>query len=247
MNPFSTVRQLAIATRMLLVESTRELGLLLGFTIIFPLGLLFFLNLLVAPELRVQVLIGTIMMEMALLNVNSLAQTIGADKESKIFDLWVSLPISPVVYALSVALTFLPFTLLSAAVTLAVAVAVFHVPVGLGTVGLLLAGFVLVWASTLGVGFLIGVYGRSPRQINSWAQLIGVLLTFFVPVFYPATLLPLPLRLVAYAWPLTWGSEFLVAVVHRATPTALLAGGVLAGYIVLWFLLIARGLRWRER
>lgn len=247
MNPFSTVRQLAIATRMLLVESTRELGLLLGFTIIFPLGLLFFLNLLVAPELRVQVLIGTIMMEMALLNVNSLAQSIGADKESKILDLWVSLPISPVVYALSVALTFLPFTLLSAAVTLAVAIAFFHVPVALGTVGLLLAGFVLVWASTLGVGFLIGVYGRSPRQINSWAQLIGVLLTFFVPVFYPATLLPLPLRLVAYAWPLTWGSEFLVAVVHHATPTALLAGAVLAGYVVLWFLLIARGLRWRER
>ncbi|MCI4372712.1 MAG: hypothetical protein L3K02_03610, partial [Thermoplasmata archaeon] len=70
MSVVRTFRQLSIATRMLLVESMRELGIVLGFTIIFPIGILFFLNQLVAPDLRVQVLVGTIMMETALLNIN---------------------------------------------------------------------------------------------------------------------------------------------------------------------------------
>lgn len=239
--------QTAIATRMFLTESTRELGLILGFTIFFPLGLLFFLNILVVPALRVQVLVGTIMMEMALLNVNVLAQSIGGDKQTKIFDLYVSLPMSPVVYTLSNAITFLPFSLASAVVTLGVAMAGFGVAIPLGTAFALVGGFVLIWASTLGVGFLIGVFGRSPRQINAWAQLIGILLTFFVPVFYPASVLPPVLRAIAYIWPLTWGSQFLVALVHGPATTALVSGAVLFGYVALWFVLIGLGLRWRAK
>lgn len=238
--------QLGTATQMLLAESTRELGLLLGFTILFPLGFLFFLNVLVAPDLRLQVLVGTIMMEMALLNVNSLAQTIGSDKQTKILDLWVSLPIGPVVYALAVALSFLPFSLASAVVTLAVGELAFGLAVSGPVLLLLVGGFVLVWASTLGIGFLIGVYGRSPRQINSLAQLGGILLTFFVPVFYPASVLPLPIRLVAYAWPLTWGAQMLVAVVQGPAATALRSAGVLVAFVLAGGVLIARGMRWRE-
>ncbi len=241
-----TLRQLGIATRMLLVESTRELGIILGFTIIFPIGILFFLNQLVAPDLRVQVLVGTIMMETALLNINALAQSLGNDKSTRMFDLWVSLPINPIAYALSNALSLLPFTLASALITLGVAVAAFHVSIATSVFPLLVGGFVLVWASTLGIGYLVGVYGGTPRQINSTAQIVGIILTFFAPIFYPVTVLPLPLQAVAYLWPLTWGSEFLVAVVHGAGGTVLLAGSVLVVYVLAWFVLIGTGLRWRQ-
>jgi|GEM_PF-1442522 len=241
-----TIRQVGTATRMLLVESTRALGIVLGFTIIFPIGILFFLNVLVAPAVRTQVVVGTIMMEMALLNVNSLAQTMGQDKQSKIFDLWVSLPVSPVVYTFSNALSMLPFSLASALVTLAVAVYGFGVPLAIGTLPLLVGGLILVWGSTMGVGFLIGAYGRSPRQINSYAQLVGVILTFFAPVFYPVTILPLPLQAVAYVWPLTWGSTFLVGILHGSGSAVLLGGSVLAGFVAFWFILIGLGVRWRQ-
>ncbi len=239
--------QLAVSTHMQLTGTTRELGLLLGFTILFPIGILFFLNVLIVPALRVQVLIGTIMMETALLNVNVLAQAIGGDKQTKLFDLFVSLPISPAVYALSIALSILPFSLASAVVTLGVAIVAFHVVITPFTLAALVGGFVLVWGSTLGVGFLIGVLGRSPRQINSMAQLVGILLTFFVPVFYPASILPLPLRVVAYGWPLTWGAQFLVAVVNGPASTLAISGAVLVGFVVAWFALIGSGIRWRER
>jgi ABC-2 type transport system permease protein len=243
---FTSARRLATATHMLLVETTRELGIILGFTIIFPIGILFFLNQLVAPDLRVQVLVGTIMMETALLNINGLAQSLGNDKATRVFDLWVSLPVSPVVYALANALSILPFTLASALFTLGVAVTIFHVAIPVATFPFLVGGFVLVWASTLGIGYLVGVYGGTPRQINSTAQIVGVILTFFAPIFYPVTVLPVPLQVLAYAWPLTWGSEFLVATIHGVGPTVLLSGAVLVGFAAAWMVLIGSGLRWRQ-
>lgn len=246
MRALETPARLLAAVEMLLTEGIRELGLLLGFTVVFPVGILFFLGHLVAPDLRTQALVGTIMMETALLNVNALAQSIGSDKQTRMLDLWVSLPVSPLVYALANALLFLPFTLLSASITLAVGVLFFGVPVGLSTGLLLVGGFVLVWGSTLGLGYLIGVFGGTPRQISTNAQLIGIILTFFAPVFYPLSALPVPLQIVAEAWPLTWGTEFLVAIVDGASPTVLRAGLVLVGFVVAWIALIAWGPRWRE-
>ncbi|MGI0130034.1 MAG: ABC transporter permease [Thermoplasmata archaeon] len=242
-----SVRQTLVATKMLLVESNRQVGFLLGFTVLFPIGILFFLNELVAPDLRTQVLVGVIMMEMALLNINTLAQSIGTDKQSKLFDLWVSLPISPVVYVLGIAFQLLPYSLLSAFVTLGVAIAAFGIQLPWTAVPLLVFGLVVVWASTLGIGFLIGVYGRSPRQINLWAQLIGILLSFFAPVFYPLSALPAPLQVVASAWPLTWGAQFLLGILHSSTRVVLESGLVLGGFIALWFVLIGLGLRWRQK
>jgi ABC-2 type transport system permease protein len=241
-----SLTRFARATQMLFTETTRELAIVMGFTIIFPVGILFFLNHLVVPQLRTQVLIGTIMMETALLNINALAQTIGNDKQTHMLDLWVSLPISPVVYALSNAVVLLPFTLLSAVITMGVAVGFFGLAIPAHAVLLLVGGFVLVWGSTLGVGYLIGVYGGTPRQINSNAQLIGIILTFFAPVFYPVTVLPPVLRAVAYAWPLTWGTQFLVAIVNGPSSTAAISGVVLVGYVGAWLLLIGLGPRWRQ-
>jgi len=243
----SNVRALWTATRMFLVEGNRDIGIVLGFTVLFPIGILFFLNELVAPGLRIQVLVGVIMLEMGLLNINGLAQTMGVDKQSKMFDLWVSLPVSPVVYTLSNALALLPYSLLSAVVTLGVAIAAFGVALPWSTLPLLLGGLVLVWASTLGIGFVIGAYGRSPRQINMWAQVIGILLTFFAPVFYPLSVLPVPLQYVAAAWPLTWGTEFLNGILRGSATTVVGAGAVLTGFVVLWFTLIGMGVRWRAK
>jgi ABC-2 type transport system permease protein len=240
-----TFRQLIDATALQYRASSRELGIILAFVILFPLGFLFFLSVIVQPALRPQVLVGSIMMEMALLNVNVVAQTIGSDKQSKIYDLWVSLPINPVVYVLANSLSVLPYSLLSAAVTLAIGVAFFGIVLSVPLL-LLVAALLLIWASTLGVGFLIGVYGSSPRQINTVAQFVGIVMTFFAPIFYPLSALPLVLQYVSYAWPLTWGALLLHALVVADLSGAALDAVVLAGFTGLWAGLVAVGLRWRQ-
>ena len=240
-----TLYQVADATRMQYRQMIRELGLLLGFVILFPLGFLFFLGVLARSALLVQVVVGSVMMETALLNVNVLAQTIGNDKESKLYDLWVSLPVSPVVYVVSNALGLLPFSLLSAFVTLGVGDLYFHLGISWSIVPVLLLAFLLVWASTLGIGFLIGVYGRSPRQINSLAQFVGILMSFFAPIFYPVGLLPAPLQYLADAWPMTWGAGLLSDLLRNDLHGAGVASAVLAGFSLLWLGVIGYGLRWR--
>lgn len=241
----SLASQLYDATVLQLRSAQRELGLILAFVVLFPIGFLFFLNLIVRPELRSQVLIGSIMMEMALLNVNVIAQSIGSDKESKMYDLWVSLPISPVVYVLSSAFSMLPFSILSAATTLAVGYFAFHISISLSPL-LIVAALLLIWASTLGIGFLIGVYGRSPRSINTIAQFVGIVMTFFAPIFYPLGALPPAAQYVAYAWPLTWGSLLLHALFTNAASFGLECAAVLVGFTLAWVVMIAAGLRWRQ-
>ena len=82
------LRQLRDATIMSLRQVMRELGLLIAFGIVFPLGFLFFLGQIVRHDLLIQVVAGSIMLEMGLVNINVIAQSIGGDKQTK------SLPIS---------------------------------------------------------------------------------------------------------------------------------------------------------
>ncbi len=243
MSAYATLRQTGDALVMSWRGTVRDLGLVLGFVVAFPVGFLFFLGHIAAPSMRVTVLVGSIMMEMALLNINVVAQGIGQDKEKKLYDLYVSLPISPLAYVLSIAFSLLPFTLGSAILTLAVGEVWFGLPTF--SVPLLVAGLLLVWASTLGIGFLIAVYGSSPRQINTNAQLVGVVLTFLAPVFYPVSVLPLPLQYLAYAWPVTWGAILLNNIIRSNAAGAGEAALVLAGFALAWAVLISVGLRWR--
>lgn len=240
------LHQTYVATHMALRLQVRDLGLLIGFLIVLPLGFLFFLGAIAQPAQQTQVVVGSIIFQMGLLNINILAQSIGNDKQTRIYDLWVSLPMNPSVYVASTALSVLPVALVSAGATLAVGVWHFGLPISWTILPAILIAFLLVWGSTLGVGFLIGVYGRSPRQIGQLAQVVGILLTFFAPVFYPITVLPAFLQYLAYAIPITWGSLLLAAILGTGSVSAIVCAGVLVGFIAVWLVLIAAGLRWRQ-
>jgi ABC-2 type transport system permease protein len=240
------MRQVVDATIMAYRSTFRELGVILAFVVLFPIGFLFFLGLIVRPQLQTQVLVGSMMMEMALLNVNVLAQTIGNDKRSKLWDLWVSLPARPTVYVVSNALTLLPFSLLATVVTLGLGAVYFGIALSPLVLVFLVPAFLVIWASTLGIGFLIGVYGGAPRRINTIAQFVGIVMTFFAPIFYPLSALPTVLQYVAGLWPLTWGELLLVDLIRGAVGEAVIAATILGGFTVVWFVLIGAGLRWRE-
>lgn len=242
----SFARQLYDATLIGLIQFRRDLWLVVAFAVVFPLGFLFFLGHLVEPGRFAQVVAGSVMMEMGLININILAQNIGQDKASKIYDLWVSLPINPAVYVLSTALSFLPMSLLSSVVTLAIGIAFFQLGIAAILLPELIAAFLLIWVSTLGVGFLIGVYGRTPRQINQLANVVGVVLTFITPIFYPASELPPALRYAAELWPLTWGASLLRAILGTDYAGIGISSAVLVVFSAFWVGLIAAGLRWRQ-
>jgi ABC-2 type transport system permease protein len=229
--------------------STRELGGLVMFIFILPLGLLFFLGHLASSEGTAavrQIVAGSLVVETALLNITSAAQGMAQAKESKLYDLWVSAPISPMVYILSQSISTLPFTLISAAILLTAGTLFFGIPLTILAIIEIMLGLLLVWASTLGIGFGIGVYGKSPRASNTAANFVGIVMTFFAPVYYSVSLLPLALQYVAYLWPLTWGSILMDGIISGSSGTALLAAGVLSAFALGWAILIQKGLNWRQ-
>lgn len=240
-----TLIQLSVTTMMYYRTIARQLGLLLAFVVLFPLGFLFFLGIVIQPTLKSQVLVGAIMMEIALLNINVVAQNFGSDKQTKIYDLWVSLPIHPISYVLAGAFALLPFSLLSAGLTLLIGSLFFGLHFG-GLILPLFGALLLVWGSTLGIGFLIGAYGTSPRQINQVAQFVGIVMTFFAPIFYPVSALPPIARDIAYVWPLTWGSLLLSGLLEHEPTQTLQAIVVLVAFTLVWVVLMVYGLRWRR-
>lgn len=241
-----TLTQLDYCMRQWGRGAQRDLGIILAFFLIFPLGFLFFLSILVPAASRPQILVGAIMMEVALININVLAQSVAQDKQTHFFELWVSLPIPPMVYVLGNALPMLPVSLLTAAVTLAAGIYLFGISVAVSPLLLFLA-MVLIWSSTAGIGYLVAVYGGNPRQVNMLAQFVGIVMTFFAPVYYPVSALPLPAQYLAYVWPLTWGALLLRDLFSANVEGALQALLVLVGFTVAGFALIAYGLRWREK
>ncbi len=229
-------------------NALRDLGPLLMFFFLLPLGILFFLGHLAGGNLasQRQILVGSILLETALVNITATAEQMAQDKQSRMYDLWVSTPVSPIVYLLSISLTNLPLTLLSAGTLLLAADLFFGIGLSLVALAVVFLALLLVFCSTLGVGFLIGAYGWSPRATNTLANFAGSMLGFFAPVYYPVTIIPLPWRYLAYGWPLTWGSILLDGVISGTNGSLLLPVGVLVGFSLLWILLIGRVLRWRD-
>ncbi|MCI4362259.1 MAG: hypothetical protein L3J77_03610, partial [Thermoplasmata archaeon] len=63
---------------------------------------------------------------------------------------------------------------------------------------------------------------------------------------YPVTFLPEPLRIIAYLWPITWGTVLLTGLLAANATTVLEATIVLSAFALGSVVMIARGLRWRQ-
>lgn len=237
--------QLAYACLISLRAMQRDLAIVVAFFLVFPLGFLFFLTRLVPSGSLSIILVGSVMMEAALINVNVLPQSLANDKATHIYELWVSLPISPATFVAGSALPWLPVSLAISAFTLFIGVTLFGIAVPVSAL-LILGALFLVWTSTMGLGFLVAVYGGRPRQVNQLAGFMGIIMTFFAPIFYPIADLPVDLRYVAYLWPPTWGALLLQGLFASNIPQSALAAGVLALFSIGGLIIIGLGLRWRE-
>jgi ABC-2 type transport system permease protein len=163
-------------------------------------------------------------------------------------DMFVSSPLSPVAYVLSISVAQLFNGLLGIVLFSALIVANGGVTL-LGGVEIALAA-ILTWASISSLGFLISTFARDMRDLWVYSPLLTVLLSFLPPVFYPITFIPEPIRFVAYLAPTTYPAQIIqiAAGITSGTPEAiglLFAGGIV--YTLILVALSARFARWRQR
>ncbi len=148
----------------------------------------FFLFLFQGADAAMPGLVGAVVLTLAFVGLFA-AQSVYFNKNWFRFqDMLVASPVSPVSYALGLSLS----TLLSSspAIVIALAILLANIPIGpvafLGVLGVT----VLMWLSMVFIGFAIGATTKNTRRANSLPQILGFVLGFLPPVYYPLALLP---------------------------------------------------------
>lgn len=163
-------------------------------------------------------------------------------------DMFVSSPLSPVAYVLSLSVAQLFNGLLG--------IILFSSLIVLGDkisfVGGLEITFaaILTWASVSALGFLISTFARDMRDLWVYSPLLTVLLSFLPPVFYPITFIPQSVRFVTYLAPTTYPAQIIQMATGIVPGNGLditldFVGGIL--YTLILVGLSAKFARWRQR
>ena len=134
-------------------------------------------------------LVGAMVSAASFIGMSAAIQDMSFDKYVKIREMIVAMPVHPMSYAIGVALAPLILSIPSLVFFGATALVVG----GLTLTSLFWAAIavVLCWASVSSLGFLISTYLQkaSPYTLNSLSNVLGILLGFIPPVYYPEEVL----------------------------------------------------------
>jgi len=150
-------------------------------------------------------LVGAIVLSLAFVGLFS-AQSVYFNKHWFRFqDIFVASPVSPTSYAIGLSVSTLIVSL--PAVILAMVLLLLEVPRPLLDILAVLGVSTLLWIATLMIGFAIGASTKNTRRANSLPQVMGIVLGFLPPVYYPLDRLPEFLRPFALLIPTTDAAE----------------------------------------
>ncbi len=152
-----------------------------------------------------QSVVGAIVLSLAFAGIGS-AQSVYFNKHWFRFqDIFVASRVSPISYALGLSVSTLLVSL--PALVLAFAVLLLETPMGVLGLLALLGVAALTWMAMLLMGFALGASTKNTRRANSLPQLLGLLLGFLPPVYYPLSTVPPWLQPLALAVPTTHAAE----------------------------------------
>lgn len=199
----------------------------------------FFLYLFSGGTAAMPALVGAIVLTLAFIGLFA-AQSVYFYKHWFRFqDMFVASPVSPVSYTLGLSLS----TLFSSApsVILAMGILVASIPADAIAILATLGAAALLWLAMVFVGFAIGASTKNTRRANSIPQVLGFILGFLPPVYYPLSFLPPMLQPFALAIPSTHAAQ-LAKHYFGLLPAPLTEGEVLFGWVYLIAFTIAAGL-----
>ncbi len=191
--------------------------------------------------------VGAIVLSLAFAGIGS-AQSVYFNKHWFRFqDIFVASRVSPISYALGLSVS----TLLVSLPALVIAFAVLMLDTPMGVLGLLalLAVAGLTWMAMLLMGFALGASTKNTRRANSLPQLLGLLLGFLPPVYYPLSQLPPALQPLALALPTTNAAQLAkyYAGLIPLTPLEFWFGwAYLVGFVAAMVVIASRMAHWMD-
>jgi ABC-2 type transport system permease protein len=135
------------------------------------------------------------------------------------------------------------------ALVLSFSILVYYVPIAPLNFLAVLAIAALMWLGLVFIGYTIGLSVKNTRKANSLPQILGFLLGFLPPVYYPLSLLPASLRPIAMLVPTTEAAQ-LAKYYFGLLPTSLSQADIivswayLLAFVALMALITARKAHW---
>ncbi|HWQ18061.1 MAG TPA: ABC transporter permease [Sulfolobales archaeon] len=173
--------------------------------------------------------------------VNIMGQVVGWSRITRIIDLFIASPITPISYFAGSLLGSLTMFLIDAAI---------FTLIGLSTGYLSLVVYSLVSSLlVLPIGVLLGLSivfrVRKPTNISAVTNPVSSILSFLPPVFYPASILPEPLNIIACLAPTAAGAELARALSGLGSPLdPLLLTAILLAWIAILIIISRRIILW---
>jgi ABC-2 type transport system permease protein len=153
----------------------------------------------------IQSVVGAVVLSLAFAGIGS-AQSVYFNKHWFRFqDIFVASRVSPVSYAFGLSVSTLLVSL--PALVLALAILIVEAPMTALDVLAVLAVCTTTWIAMLLLGFVLGASTKNTRRANSLPQLLGLLLGFLPPVYYPLERLPSFLQPIALLVPTTHAAQ----------------------------------------
>ncbi len=196
-----------------------------------------------------QSVVGAIVLSLAFAGIGS-AQSVYFNKHWFRFqDIYVASRVSPISYAFGLSVS----TLLVSLPALVIAMVILALDSPAGVLGILAVTLVAIvtWIAMLLMGFVLGASTKNTRRANSLPQLLGLLLGFLPPVYYPLDKVPGYLQPLAELVPTTQAaqlSKYYAGLL--ATPLSgaelLFGWAYLVGFAVLLAVLAAKLSHWTD-
>lgn len=171
--------------------------------VLLPLGAFIAFAFTIEPQNKIYAVSGPIVFSITVNTLLYIAQWVGGDRQIRRISLFATMPVSPLAYGFGVALSVIFRGLISIACILVIASWYFGLTVTWNWLALIPTLAISFVAGVL-IGMLIAWSIQDMRALFSVAQFFTFTLGLFSPVFYPVSVLPLPMQIVARAIPTTY-------------------------------------------
>jgi ABC-2 type transport system permease protein len=201
-----------------------------------------FMGLLGTGDMFAQSLIGAIVLTLFFGGVQTAGSVYFNKHWFRFQDIYVASPVSPVSYVAGLSISTIIGSI--PAVVIALVILAFSWPVTVAGVVMILFISLVLWVSTVFLGFTIGLSSKNTRKVNTIPQVLGFMLGFLPPVYYPMDLLPGWLQPLAMLSPTTHAAQLAKYYVGLIDIPGwqILVGWVYLAVFTLMMVLLAR--RW---
>jgi ABC-2 type transport system permease protein len=200
----SATTRLSAMTLMFLRPALRQPVLTLLVSTL-PISFIVVFRIIGGAELSRHALFGALVVFSTNVGIVSMPQLAVSFRERSLQDMFVSSPVSPLLYAGGMGLSRLAWVAPGLAILMAVLVATGGLPAAAlpGVVAVVL----VTWFMGTMIGFTVATVAETPQMVSIFANLLGMLFTVLPPVYYPLELIPAGWRWLPMVMPTTHAAQ----------------------------------------